>query len=424
MVSKPVVVGLVGGAAILAALGLNFWALPGDDGSEPARVSAPAVPTKPAVLTKPTVPAMTGATDQAASGTSTSGTSASSQSAETQPDPAKRPPSFDIVRVDPDGNTVIAGRGKPNTEITILSGDEELGRVTSDDRGEWVFLPDAPLGAGEFVLTLRQPGDAATAESDEAVVLVVPEVGKDIAGRDTDQPSQPLAMVLPRAEAEGRARAAAPGREKTRTARVLQAPSAGPATGPRETAGSAAAAADASKPRIQAFPQPATAPSATQQGTGGPGTEAASADVSVDVIEYDDKGEVVFGGRTEPDANVEVFIDNKPAGQATADADGRWQLRPADPVAPGNYTLRVDKVAPGGAVKARVAFPFVRAAPLTGLPSDRLVVIQPGNNLWVIATRVYGEGTRYLQIHDANRDQIQDPDLIYPGQVFDLPKVN
>jgi len=93
-------------------------------------------------------------------------------------------------------------------------------------------------------------------------------------------------------------------------------------------------------------------------------------------------------------------------------------------VAPGNYNLRVDKVEPGGTVKARVAFPFVRAAPLKGLPNDRLVVIQPGNNLWVIATRVYGEGLRYVQIHDANRDQIQNPDLIFPGQVFGLPTVN
>lgn len=50
-----------------------------------------------------------------------------------------------------------------------------------------------------------------------------------------------------------------------------------------------------------------------------------------------------------------------------------------------------------------------------------LAIIRSGDNLWTIARRVYGEGMRYTQIFEANTDQIRDPDLIYPGQVFDLP---
>lgn len=49
------------------------------------------------------------------------------------------------------------------------------------------------------------------------------------------------------------------------------------------------------------------------------------------------------------------------------------------------------------------------------------VIIRRGDNLWSIARRVYGEGIRYTQIFEANADQIRNPDLIYPGQVFDLP---
>lgn len=465
MVSKPAIVGVMGGVAILAALGLNFWLVPGDEETPETKVSAPATPAT-GTKSSGSSAASTGSTaygsvlpQRDATKKAAGGTDAAKEAAAA----AKRKPSFDIVRVDPDGNTVIAGRAKPNAEVTILDGDREIGKVTSDERGEWVFLPDHQLGPGQFALTLRQTGEAEDAESEEAVVLVVPETGKDIAGRSSTEPSQPLAMVMPRDEATGGA------------TRVLQAPTAGPvtpettppakaeqqtaATSPADSAPVATKPADApaeapktaeaggapvsdhaAKPSetapaasdtaapaapsavVQAFPEPAKAPSSSDQ----PGsTEVAqTGDVSVDVIEYDDKGEVVFGGRTEPNADVEVYIDNKPAGSATADAEGRWQLSPKDPVAPGNYNLRVDKVEPGGTVKARVAFPFVRAAPLKGLPNDRLVVIQPGNNLWVIATRVYGEGLRYVQIHDANRDQIQNPDLIYPGQVFGLPTVN
>jgi LysM repeat protein len=49
------------------------------------------------------------------------------------------------------------------------------------------------------------------------------------------------------------------------------------------------------------------------------------------------------------------------------------------------------------------------------------VVVQPGANLWRIARRAYGRGVRYTVIYAANRDQIRDPRLIFPGQVFAVP---
>ena len=41
-----------------------------------------------------------------------------------------------------------------------------------------------------------------------------------------------------------------------------------------------------------------------------------------------------------------------------------------------------------------------------------------------IARAHYGEGFRYTTIFEANKEQIRDPNLIYPGQTFTLPKVN
>ena len=73
---------------------------------------------------------------------------------------------------------------------------------------------------------------------------------------------------------------------------------------------------------------------------------------------------------------------------------------------------------------ARIETPFSPASfrlPATG---DGLVIVQPGNSLWRIARRTYGGGIRYVMIYEANRDQIRDPDLIYPGQIFVLPTIN
>ena len=52
------------------------------------------------------------------------------------------------------------------------------------------------------------------------------------------------------------------------------------------------------------------------------------------------------------------------------------------------------------------------------------IIVQPGNSLWRLARRSYGSGFQYAVIFEANRDQIKDPDLIYPGQVFTMPVTN
>ena len=76
-----------------------------------------------------------------------------------------------------------------------------------------------------------------------------------------------------------------------------------------------------------------------------------------------------------------------------------------------------------GAVTARLEVPFERAAPESTRLQEGQVIVQPGNSLWRISRRLYGRGLLYTVIYEANRDQIRDPDLIYPGQVFATPTV-
>lgn len=49
------------------------------------------------------------------------------------------------------------------------------------------------------------------------------------------------------------------------------------------------------------------------------------------------------------------------------------------------------------------------------------VTVQPGFTLWGIAQERYGNGVLYVQVFEANRDKIRNPDLIYPGQVLSVP---
>ena len=129
-------------------------------------------------------------------------------------------------------------------------------------------------------------------------------------------------------------------------------------------------------------------------------------------------------------------MDDAPIKTQKVEADGSWQLSLPE-VAAGRYKLRVDEIDGEGKVTSRVETPFQKeeatevrnkvasSQPVRSAPSRepiRKVTVQPGTTLWALATEKYGSGERYVQIFNANRDTIKDPDLIYPGQIFDIPE--
>jgi len=258
---------------------------------------------------------------------------------------------------------VVAGRAEPGALVRLFDGDREIGRIRADGRGEWVILPNAAMAPGTRELSLRAQigSDEEGQRSDRVVVVVVPERQRPAAHREGA-----IAVAIPRG----------PSAEPSR---VLQAP----------------------QPESRA---------------------AAALPVAVEAIDYDEAGEIILSGRAPQGSTVVLYVDGQNVGQATADGDGRWRHVPSAAVAPGVRTLRVDQLGADGRVAQRIELPFSRAEPQADLPGapDRIVV-QPGNSLWRIARRIYGEGIRYTVIYQANRDMIRDPDLIYPGQIFAIP---
>ena len=277
-------------------------------------------------------------------------------------------PSFDIVRINPQGDTVMAGRAMPGAKVEIFDGDKKIGEVTADQRGEWVFVPTTPLAPGSRQLSLKMIGpDGKLMPSDSNVVLVVPEKGKDIAGRPTGDPTQPLAMIVPKKGGGG--------------IEVLQKPTPDSADGHTIA-------------------------------------------LSVDTIDYDEQGKLDVIGKAPPSAMIHTYINNNFFGRSAADQKGRWLQSPDKHVKPGVYTLRADQVNKDGKVLARIEVVFARSVPLTGVKPGSLIVVESGNSLWRIARRTYGTGFRYTVIYQANKEQIKNPDMIFPGQVFTLPSIN
>ena len=274
-----------------------------------------------------------------------------------------RDPTFDVVRITRDGNAVIAGRAEPGAEVTVRDKGTTLGTATADPRGEWVLVPAEPLAPGATQLTIAAvvPGDE-TRLSNDVVILSIPR-------RDSLEAEEPAIAILS-------------SRRPDRAARVLQGP-----LGP------------------------------VLRADGGAG-------VGLDIVDYDERGNVVFAGRAEPNTLVRLYSDNELVGTAIADPGGDWQLTAERPIAPGDHDVRVDAVSDSGDVVGRVAMPFTRAELSSIALRDDRVIVQPGNSLWRIARATYGDGIRYTVIYAANRDQIRDPNLIYPGQIFSIPTTN
>lgn len=142
--------------------------------------------------------------------------------------------------------------------------------------------------------------------------------------------------------------------------------------------------------------------------------------ISVDIVEANDKGQLFVGGRGPKGGKVHVYINNSFAGPAQIDEDGNWRMTAKAPAA-GPMTVRADLVDAQGKVLARVEMP-VEAQGTLKASADQAIVVSAGNSLWRIARKLYGSGDAYTVIYQANKDHIRNPDLIYPGQVFQIPK--
>jgi len=260
-------------------------------------------------------------------------------------------PTFDIVRVDPEGTAVIAGRGVPGAEISVLAGGKVIATETINSGGEWAVVVETPLDEGpqELTLSMKLP-DGTIVEGEQKVVIAVP-----------DRPDRNPLVVL--GDSEG-------------GSRILQ----------------------------------------------NPDSVNIGQTLVIEAIDYDEKGNVVFSGRGDPGKVVRVYVDNQLVGEDIADPNGRWSVTPTITITPGVHNLRADQLDSEGLVTARIELPFEREDPAKLADFPGRVIVQPGNSLWRLSRRLYGRGILYTVIYQANKDQIRDPDLIYPGQVFETPE--
>ncbi|MBL4917539.1 LysM peptidoglycan-binding domain-containing protein [Tabrizicola sp. DMG-N-6] len=288
-----------------------------------------------------------------------------------------RPVTIDAISYTATGAVQMAGRGMPGQAVRLYLNNQPLTEFPVAADGGWGgVLPE--VAPGRYTLRADQIGA-------EGVVT---------ARFETPFQRETLAAL-----------AAATGRP------VEDDPSSG-----KPVAGADISGAATSGDRPAADPAPVTvaAVSSAADGTAEPAQGAATRPATAPPAPT-----------TAPVPTAELLV---PAGTApTAQPATRTEtvavpqpapvLAPAvEPAAPQPDLVAGTTVATvPAAVPATSPAPPAAAAPVS-------VTVQPGFTLWAIARDQLGEGVLYVQVFEANRDRIRDPDLIYPGQVFAIPE--
>ncbi|WP_240790460.1 LysM peptidoglycan-binding domain-containing protein [Rhodobacter sp. SY28-1] len=463
---------LLGGAAA-AGIGYLGWQMTRPAPQVEASAEAPKDPTA-----ETTTPAETATTPEAAPETETASAAepaatevaaaepAPEAELASEPDPAPLAlPVIDTWRVAADGEAVVSGSAAPGATVEVIVDEAKVASGEATASGEFAILFSLPANPNPSLmwLSMTVPGQAAVPSTEMVALGPIegpkPEVAAgEAASTDTqvaavEEPAAPPALLL---SEEG--------------AVVLQDPA------PAEPATDAALKVSVMIDTISYTPD-------GDVQVGGRGTAGTTLRIYVDNAEkltlqisdagtwlttlpdtppgiytlradqLDAKGKVVSRFETpfkretlEALAAVAAGNAAEPAPEATAMATAEAPAQPPiaetaadnagtpEPAAAPEVAAELtadESAAPAetAAVETATA-PDAPAVPQADAPAATpaaapapvTVTVQPGFTLWGIAQERYGDGVLYVQVFEANRDKIKNPDLIYPGQVFSVPE--
>ena len=242
-------------------------------------------------------------------------------------------PRFDVLRVEPDGSTVIAGNAAPGSKLEIVSGDKVIATLDVDPSGDFAAVLDQPLPPGDHSLQLKATGtDGKALTSDEVATISVP----------ADPNGKLLAMVSKPGEASRLItlpESVNSGAKQERVAASATAPAAdNPATAPAETAAAATT--------------PSTAPA---------GTAPAAQPAEIQVTAVEIEGNRVFvAGKAPAGSSVRGFADETLIGTVVTDASGHFVVDGEVPISVGAHVIRAELLDANGTVVVRASVPFDR----------------------------------------------------------------
>ena len=309
---------------------------------------------------------------------------------------------IDIARVKPDGAAVFAGTAAPNAEIRIFEGKILLGKTVANSAGEWVIILEKSLAVGQHLISIAmERDDGSTAFAD--VRLAVEIYG--------DAATKPLVALLPETSTAVPVLIQSPDDENSATTNI----------------------AGTNRKNSNEVQQEKAGPVTTVNGSSGGGvdltvtaTEVRSKSLSATIVPtaivWRDAARILISGTSRGGVRVIANDTKAPFGEALVLADGAWQIAGSLNLGKTKHRLKFELVNDMDKIIANYTLPLTSRDLAKGQNGTPLVVVNKGDALWRIAYRRFGDGIRYVDIVRRNQRDIVDPDLIYPKQIFAVPR--
>ena len=300
---------------------------------------------------------------------------------------------IDVARIGPDGSAVIAGTAPPETEIRLLIGVQPLTKTLSNNNGEWVAVPDILLSPGNHLIIAEM--------TDENGQIIRAERGILIELADK-KGQKPLVALVPMTDDAATEILSAP--ETLEVADASEGNVSGGNTG-QTRAVNGEILAQKEVTAILVMPP----------------------DIAIGTLSWSDNNQLRIKGRSNGGVGVSGSFAGNNFRDITfvedGDDAGDWSALVSVPDPKnGRALIKTNLLDLDGSIVLTSQVALDLAQLEIGLDGSEMVIIRKGDMLWRIAYRTYGRGIRYLDIVKRNARQINNPDLIYPTQVFALPE--
>ena len=306
------------------------------------------------------------------------------------------PLTIDLARVKPDGAAVFAGTAAPNAKIRIFEGDILLGETIANANGEWVIVLEKSLAAGQHLISVAmERSDGTTEMADRSLAVEIYQ----------DTETKPLVALLPETATE--------------VPVLIQSPDDVDKAKPAATA-SGSIVADAAKADAATLETAEPAPAKPQANNQIAASQIAA--LAPSAIVWRDASRILISGTSRGGVRVAVNDAKGQFGEALVLADGAWQVAGSLDMDIAVNQLRFALFDDANQIIARYDLPVKARDLAKGQDGSPLIVVNKGDMLWRIAYHQLGEGVKYVDIVRRNQQDIADPDLIYPKQIFAVPQ--
>ncbi len=270
------------------------------------------------------------------------------------------------IRVNPEGDVLIAGKTLPNSELNVISNGKIIAKTLSDNIGEFVIVTEKPLNEGDHILAFKiTSSDKKIIVSDDAIAIKIDDNKKTI----------PIVAII---DTDG-----------IKATKIIQSPKL-----------------HQKRKKLKLISQNSV--------------NNLNPEISILSLTNDlELNQLEITGYSIKGVKVEARILGGKVFSGSI-LDNAWNIVLPDALISGNQVLIVNLINKEGKIIAKDDV-NIYGEVLKNAGNKTLLVVQKGDALWKIAYQRLGGGQKYIDIINLNKDKINNPDLIFPKQLFILP---